>query len=68
MKIGGTSVRLIAAYGAFVLFLAVYPANIKMAIDWRNRAFASQLIAYARLPLQFGHFYWAWSIIKALKR
>ena len=68
MKIGGTSVRLIAAYAAFALFLAVYPANIKMAIDWRNRAFASQIIAYARLPLQFGLFYWAWSIIKALKR
>ncbi len=68
MKIGGTSVRLIAAYAAFALFIAVYPANIKMAIDWRNRTFPSQLIAYARLPLQFGLFYWAWSLIKVLKR
>ena len=68
IKIGGTSVRLIAAYAAFLLFVAVYPANIKMAIDWRNRALISQLLAYGRLPLQFGLFYWAWSIIKTLKR
>jgi len=68
VKVGGTSIRLIAAYAALLLFLAVYPANIKMAIDWRNRSLLSQLIAYARLPLQFGLFYWAWSIIKALKR
>ncbi len=68
LKIGNTSVRLIAAYAALLLFLAVYPANIKMAIDWRSRAMPLPLIAYARLPLQFGLFYWAWSIIKVLKR
>ena len=68
MKIGGTSIRLVAAYAALLLFVVVYPANIKMAIDWRNRALLSQLLAYGRLPLQFGLFYWAWSIIKTLKR
>ena len=68
MKIGSTPVRLLAAYGALFLFIAVYPANIKMAIDWRNRPMPYPLIAFARLPLQFGLFYWAWSIIKALKR
>ena len=68
IKIGGTSIRLFAAYAALALFVAVYPANIKMAIDWRNRSLPSQLIAYGRLPLQFGLFYWAWGIIKALKR
>ena len=67
-KVGNTSVRLIAAYAAFLLFIAVYPANIKMAIDWRNRSALSQLLAYGRLPLQFGLFYWAWGIIKALRR
>ena len=68
VKIGNSSVRLIAAYAALLLFIAVYPANIKMAIDWRHRGMLSQLVAYGRLPLQFGLFYWAWSIIKALKR
>jgi len=67
-KIGTTPIRLLAAYAAILLFIAVYPANIKMAIDWRNRAMPYPLIAYARLPLQFGLFYWAWAIIKALKK
>ena len=68
LKIGNTSIRLLAAYAAFLLFIVVFPANIKMAIDWRNRSLPSQLVAYIRLPLQFGLFYWAWSIIKTLKR
>lgn len=68
MKIGTVSIRLLAAYSALFLFIAVYPANIKMAIDWRDRPMPYPLIAFARLPLQFGLFYWAWSIIKALKR
>jgi uncharacterized membrane protein len=68
MKIGTVSIRLLAAYAALFLFIAVYPANIKMAIDWRDRPMPYPLIAFARLPLQFGLFYWAWSILKALKR
>ena len=68
IKIGQTSLRLIAAYAALALFIAVYPANIKMAIDWSARPFSEAWMAYARLPLQFGLFYWAWSIIKALKK
>lgn len=67
LKIGTTSVRLLGAYAAFALFVAVYPANIKMAIDWSSRPMPSPLYAYARLPLQFGLFYWAFAIIKALK-
>jgi uncharacterized membrane protein len=66
-KIAGKSVRLLAAYAALLLFVAVYPANIKMAIDWSSRPMPEPLFAYARLPLQLGLFYWAWSIIKAIK-
>ena len=68
MKVGTTPIRLIGAYAALLLFVAVYPANIKMAIDWRHRSMPSPLLAYARLPLQVGLFYWSWSIIKSLKR
>jgi uncharacterized membrane protein len=68
IKIGQTPVRLLAAYAAFALFIVVYPANIKMAIDWSSRPMPSPLYAYARLPLQFGLFYWVWSIIKVLRR
>jgi uncharacterized membrane protein len=63
-----TPVRLLAAYAALALFIAVYPANIKMAIDWSSRPMPDPLLAYARLPLQFGLFYWAWSVIKAIKK
>jgi len=68
LKLGKNSVRLLSGYAALLLFIAVYPANIKMAIDWSSRPMPEPLIAYARLPLQFGLFYWAWSIIKTLRR
>jgi uncharacterized membrane protein len=67
-KLGDTPIRLIAAYAALALFIAVYPANIKMAMDWSSRPMPDPIWAYARLPLQFGLFYWAWSIIKAIKK
>ena len=67
-KFADTPVRLLAAYAALALFIAVYPANIKMAIDWSSRPMPDPLLAYARLPLQFGLFYWAWSVIKAIKK
>jgi uncharacterized membrane protein len=67
-KIAGKSIRLWGAYGAFALFLAVYPANINMAIQWSDRDMPEPLFAYARLPLQFGLFYWAWALAKDIKR
>lgn len=41
------------------LFIAVFPGNIKMAIDWSHRSAAEQAIAYARLPLQIPLVVWA---------
>ncbi len=67
-KLGSTPIRLIAAYAALALFIAVYPANIKMAVDWSSRPMPDPLFAYARLPLQFGLFYWAWSVINTIKK
>jgi uncharacterized membrane protein len=66
-KIAGKSVRLWGAYFAFALFVAVYPANINMAIEWSSRDMPEPLFAYARLPLQFGLFYWAWALAKDIK-
>jgi uncharacterized membrane protein len=68
IKIGSKSLRILAAFAALALFIAVYPANITMAIDWSSRPMPDPLFAYARLPLQFGLFYWAYAIIKALKK
>jgi uncharacterized membrane protein len=44
--------RRLGATVAAVLFVAVFPANIQMAIDWRSRPAVDQALAYARLPLQ----------------
>jgi uncharacterized membrane protein len=60
--------RLFGAYGALLLFVAVFPANINMAIQWHDRVMPYPLFAYARLPLQLGLFYWAIAIAKNIKR
>ncbi len=60
----GKTIRLWGAISALTLFIVVYTANIKMAIDWSSREMPDPLIAYARLPLQFPLFYWAWKVIK----
>lgn len=66
-KFAGKSIRLWGAYSAFALFVAVFPANINMAIIWSSRQMPEPLFAYARLPLQFGLFYWAWALAKDIK-
>ena len=66
-KIAGKSIRLWGAYSAFLLFIAVFPANINMAIQWSSRDMPEPLFAYIRLPLQFGLFYWAWALAKDIK-
>jgi uncharacterized membrane protein len=58
------STRKRAALGAFVLFVAVYPANLYMAWDWRDRPFGDQLISLGRLPFQFLFFAWALSVAR----
>lgn len=68
MKVRNQNLRLIGAWSALALFVAVYPANIYMAIDYSDREFSEQIVAYLRLPLQFGLFYWAWAIAKDIKR
>lgn len=66
-RAAGKAVRLWGAYLALALFIAVYPANINMAIEWSSRDMPEPLLAYARLPLQFGLFYWAWALAKDIK-
>lgn len=45
--------RRIGAVAAIVLFVAVYPANIYMVWDWRDRAASEQIVSWLRLPFQF---------------
>ena len=37
---------------AALLFVAVFPANVKMVIDWSDRPVWMRALAYGRLPLQ----------------
>ncbi|GAA2779133.1 DoxX family protein [Streptomyces showdoensis] len=49
-----------ASAQATALFLAgVFPANVKMAYDWRHRSRAARAVACARLPLQVPLILWA---------
>lgn len=44
---------------AAVLFVCVFPANVKMAMDWSSRPLWMRALAYARLPLQIPLVRWA---------
>lgn len=65
-KLFGVPIRLMGVWCAFALFVLVYPANIYMAIDWLDRPMPEPLVAIARLPLQFGLFYWCFALHKKL--
>jgi uncharacterized membrane protein len=54
--------RYAGAGAAAGLFVAVFPANVKMARDWRGRGTAARTAAYARLPLQAPLVAWALSV------
>ncbi len=56
------STRRLGALTAIWLFIAVYPANLYMAWDWRDRPFNEQLVSYGRLPFQFLFIWLAWRV------
>ncbi|MDT0380044.1 hypothetical protein RM572_14875 [Streptomyces sp. DSM 42041] len=51
--------RRLGGYAAAALFAAVFPANVRMARDWRDRPAPLRYGAYARLPLQAPLILWA---------
>jgi uncharacterized membrane protein len=67
-KFAGKPIRLWGVYAAFALFVAVFPANIYMAIEWSSHDFPAPLFAYLRLPLQLGLFYWSWALAKEINK
>jgi uncharacterized membrane protein len=60
--------RRLGAALAAVLFIAVFPANVQMAWDWRTRPALDQVIAYGRLPLQIPLVLWALAVRRASPR
>ena len=45
-------------------FVAVFPANVKMALDFRGKSPKAKALAYGRLPLQIPLVAWAWKVAK----
>ena len=52
--------RSLAAWGVIALLIAVFPANIQMAVDWHRDHNPLLWVALLRLPLQFVLIWWAW--------
>ncbi len=50
--------RRLGGWAAAGLFAAVFPANVRMAIDWRHAPPGRRAIAYGRLPLQVPLILW----------
>jgi uncharacterized membrane protein len=51
--------RRLGGYAAAVLLVGVFPGNVWMAWEWRDRSTVEQLVAYGRLPLQVPLIAWA---------
>ncbi|MER6632977.1 hypothetical protein ABT301_32960 [Streptomyces sp. NPDC000987] len=51
--------RKAAALAATAFFVGVFPANVKMAVDWRHRPAPQKAAAFGRLPLQLPLVLWA---------
>ena len=56
--------RKIAGWGLVALLVAVYPANIYMAITPEAFPETSVALLYVRLAFQFLFFYWAFSVTR----
>ena len=54
--------RRLSATLAAVLFVAVFPANVQMAVDWRSRPAPEFAVSLLRLPLQIPLIWWAWRV------
>lgn len=51
--------RRVGGWLSALVLVAVFPGNVQMAIDWRDRSVPEQLVAYLRLPLQIPLVWWA---------
>ncbi len=63
--VGHPRTRRLGGWAAAALFAAVFPANVRMAIDWRHAPPARRAIAYGRLPLQVPLILWGVRVARA---
>ncbi|CAA9430715.1 MAG: Cytoplasmic membrane protein FsxA [uncultured Pseudonocardia sp.] len=59
--------RRLGGFAAAALFLAVFPANVKMARDAANAPAAVRAAVYGRLPLQVPLVVWAVRVARAAR-
>lgn len=57
--IASTRTRSTGGLLAAGLFIGVFPANVKMAVDWSDRPLWQRAIVYRRLPLRIPLVRWA---------
>lgn len=56
------STRRKGALAGAVLFVAVFPANVQMAVTSARHGGWTEVLAFARLPLQVPLVWWAWRV------
>ncbi|MFI6567456.1 DoxX family protein [Streptomyces sp. NPDC050534] len=56
--------RKAAALATAAFFVGVFPANVKMAYDWRDQPAPKKAAAIGRLPIQLPLVLWARSVAK----
>ena len=56
--------RHLGAWLLILLLIAIFPANIQMAINYRHKNDPHLWIAILRLPIQFLLIWWAWLYTK----
>ena len=54
--------RRVAATITAAFLVAVFPANVQMAVDWSSRPAPEFAVALLRLPLQLPLIWWAWRV------
>jgi len=57
--------RRTAALATAAFFVGVFPANVKMALDWRHRPAPQKAAAFGRLPLQVPLILWARGVARS---
>lgn len=57
-----------AALATAAFFVGVFPANVKMAVDWRHRPAPLKAAAVGRLPLQVPLVLWARNVARNTRK